>query len=270
MTPFIAIAASLLPEILKSVIGKKSETAVDAVTKAVKAATGFDGPAEAQKKIETDPVVEKELRIKLAEIAAEEEEKERQKELEAQRLQIQKAESKQKAEMDALKLRIDEDTKKRKDDFRRLEAGIADTQSARTTFSDMAKASNPFAWGPVIVSLIVTIGFFTILMVLLWQWTTPGKVNNDISQIINIAIGALTAGFATVVAFWLGSSQGSRNKDFASAETQAQNARATEKVIERQALHVTSRTVGWFFLEQLRFAFMPVFHGVQGRLATQG
>ena len=35
-------------------------------------------------------------------------------------------------------------------------------------------------------------------------------------------------------------------------------------------LTVTSRTVGWFFLEQLRFAFMPVFHGVQGRLATQG
>jgi len=33
---------------------------------------------------------------------------------------------------------------------------------------------------------------------------------------------------------------------------------------------VTSRTVAWFFLEQLRFAFMPVFHGVQGRLATQG
>ena len=35
-------------------------------------------------------------------------------------------------------------------------------------------------------------------------------------------------------------------------------------------LVVTSRTVAWFFLEQLRFAFMPVFHGVQGRLATQG
>ena len=35
-------------------------------------------------------------------------------------------------------------------------------------------------------------------------------------------------------------------------------------------LLVTSRTVAWFFLEQLRFAFMPVFHGVQGRLATQG
>ena len=35
-------------------------------------------------------------------------------------------------------------------------------------------------------------------------------------------------------------------------------------------LSVTSRTVAWFFLEQLRFAFMPVFHGVQGRLATQG
>ena len=35
--------------------------------------------------------------------------------------------------------------------------------------------------------------------------------NQTAFQLINITIGALTAAFATVVSFWLGSSQGSRS-----------------------------------------------------------
>ena len=33
---------------------------------------------------------------------------------------------------------------------------------------------------------------------------------------------------------------------------------------------VTSRTVIWLFLEQLRLKFVPVLHRLQGRLAAQG
>ena len=33
---------------------------------------------------------------------------------------------------------------------------------------------------------------------------------------------------------------------------------------------VASRTVVWLSLEQRRFQFVPVFHGLQGRLAAQG
>ena len=44
--------------------------------------------------------------------------------------------------------------------------------------------------------------------------------NNFIVQIINIAVGALTAAFATVVNFWLGSSAGSRKKDDANLTLQ--------------------------------------------------
>ena len=36
------------------------------------------------------------------------------------------------------------------------------------------------------------------------------------------------------------------------------------------ALAVASRTVVWLSLEQRRFEFVPVFHGLQGRLAAQG
>jgi len=35
-------------------------------------------------------------------------------------------------------------------------------------------------------------------------------------------------------------------------------------------LDVASRTVVWLFLEKFRFQFVPVFHGLQGRLAAQG
>ena len=35
-------------------------------------------------------------------------------------------------------------------------------------------------------------------------------------------------------------------------------------------LGVTSRQVVWLLLEQLRFEFVPVFHGLQGRFSAQG
>jgi len=35
-------------------------------------------------------------------------------------------------------------------------------------------------------------------------------------------------------------------------------------------LGVTSRKVVWLFPKQLRLEFVPVFHGLQGRLAAQG
>jgi hypothetical protein len=44
------------------------------------------------------------------------------------------------------------------------------------------------------------------------------------SQLINITVGALVAAFSTGVNFWLGSSQGSRAKDDANFQLQAQQA----------------------------------------------
>jgi hypothetical protein len=37
---------------------------------------------------------------------------------------------------------------------------------------------------------------------------------------------------------------------------------------KQNALPVTSRTVVWLFLKQFRFECVPVFHGLQGRLAA--
>jgi Glycosyl hydrolase 108 len=80
-------------------------------------------------------------------------------------------------------------------------------------------------------------GFFAFLFVLVWlYWGKPvDNQNNFIVQIINIAVGALTAAFATVVNFWLGSSAGSRKKDDANLslqQAQAQTASANIKSLQ--------------------------------------
>jgi len=46
--------------------------------------------------------------------------------------------------------------------------------------------------------------------------------------------------------------------------------KAAVHMISRNLRIVASRTVVWLSLEQRRFEFVPVFHGLQGRLAAQG
>lgn len=85
---------------------------------------------------------------------------------------------------------------------------------------------------------MVTIGFFGMLTVLLFNGLPHDQnqaPDSTVVQIINITVGALAAAFATVVSFWLGSSQGSRIKDVASIQLQAETARQTSAAIETQA-----------------------------------
>ena len=57
------------------------------------------------------------------------------------------------------------------------------------------------AWGAPVVSVLVTVGFFGILLILVLNGMAEGT---RVAQIINITVGALAAAFATVVSFWLG------------------------------------------------------------------
>ena len=75
---------------------------------------------------------------------------------------------------------------------------------------DLVKSGSAIAWGAPLVSAIVTAGFFIFLIVLIH---TDLRDNPTVANVINITVGALAAAFATVVNFWLGSSQGSRDKD---------------------------------------------------------
>ncbi|MGH9776737.1 MAG: glycoside hydrolase family 108 protein [Candidatus Acidiferrales bacterium] len=80
--------------------------------------------------------------------------------------------------------------------------------------------NSPLRWVPSVVSLVVTVGFFGILLIMLSPYVKEASSN----QLINITVGALVAAFSTVVNFWLGSSQGSRAKDDANFQLQTQQA----------------------------------------------
>ena len=97
----------------------------------------------------------------------------------------------------------------------RAQEALANTQSARSGLQALATTNSTIAWTAPTISYLVIGGFFAFLFVLVWlYWGKPAdNQNNFIVQIINIAVGALTAAFATVVNFWLGSSAGSRKKD---------------------------------------------------------
>ncbi|WP_372425209.1 glycoside hydrolase family 108 protein [Salinarimonas chemoclinalis] len=187
MNPLIALALQLVPDAARAFAGGKAGDVAASVSRAVAEAAGTSDPQAAQVALVQDPAKLADLRIKLAQIAAQ-------------------------AQSD-----------RRADD-------LADTESARATFAQLAKAGNAVGLAPVIISVIVTVGFFVMLIWLLVREPTL-TTDSAVLQLINITIGALTAAFATVVNFWLGSSHGSRIKDQLSATLQAQAAGGDAKQV---------------------------------------
>jgi len=201
MNPLIGIAAGLVPDIIKLIAGDKTGQLADQVGKAVADAVGTTDAGEAQTKLAANPAAEAALRQKLAELA-----------LDA--MQAQSA-----------------------DAGARAQEALNDTQSARSGLQALATTNSTIAWTAPTISYLVIGGFFAFLFVLVWlYWGKPvDNQNNFIVQIINIAVGALTAAFATVVNFWLGSSAGSRKKDDANLslqQAQAQTASANIKSLQ--------------------------------------
>lgn len=213
MTPIVSLAISLLPDLAKRVADNVIPDVEKRMTEAVREVLGTEDAAKATQMI-TDPQIASELRVKLARIEADAEARE----AEAQQ-------KRREAEVEQIKVELDG-----------FKARLIDTQNARAMLTELDEHDSIFAWGPVVVSSIVVLGFFWALWLLV-----AGKVSNGdtaLLQIINIVVGALTAGFATVISFWLGSSQGSRKKDTASL--QAQNLVA---VMQRETSQTTERMV---------------------------
>jgi lysozyme family protein len=201
MNPLIGIAAGLVPDIIKLVAGDKTGQLADQFGKAVADTVGTTNAGEAQTKLAANPAAEAVLRQKLAELA-----------LDATRAQSADAGA-------------------------RAQEALNDTQSARSGLQALATTNSTIAWTAPTISYLVIGGFFAFLFVLVWlYWGKPvDNQNNFIVQIINIAVGALTAAFATVVNFWLGSSAGSRKKDDANLslqQAQAQTASANIKSLQ--------------------------------------
>ena len=186
MNPLIGIAVGMLPDIIKLIAGDKTGQLADQVGKAVSDTLGTANAAEAQTKLATDAGAKAALQQKLAELA-----------------------------LEATKAQNAEADQQRQDAF-------SNTQGARSGLQALATTNSTIAWTAPTISYLVIVGFFAFLFVLVWLYwgKTADNQNNFIVQIINIAVGALTAAFATVVNFWLGSSAGSRKKDDANLTLQ--------------------------------------------------
>ena len=210
MLPLVPLAISLVPELVRLIAGDKAGSVATSVADVVSQVTGTTDPSEAQARIAQDPAIAANLRVRLAEIALQ--------------AQVAKEEA---------------DEKKRQAELEEIRLSMQNTVNARDTLRDLAQEHSWIAAAPVVVSVVVTVGFFAFLIVLLFNGLKG--VDNIGAQIINIAVGALTAGFATVINFWLGSSQGSRSKDTAARELQVEQGNRNRETI--QTLKEVTQTV---------------------------
>jgi hypothetical protein len=87
-----------------------------------------------------------------------------------------------------------------------LQLQLEDVANARTQTVDLAKASSDIAYGAPVVSIIVTLGFFSLLGVVVMHGITD-------SPVLQVLLGTVTASFTQVANYWLGSSHGSQAKD---------------------------------------------------------
>ncbi|MBS0518373.1 MAG: hypothetical protein JSR90_06750 [Proteobacteria bacterium] len=228
MIPLVAIATSLIPDLIKILAGDKAGAVAQSVAEAVRTATGTDDPQAAKQKLDADPAAASELRIKLAQIA-----------LDAQKAQNDAEDRRAQNQLQELKAQLDAEAQRRQTELETLkeefQAGNQNTAGARTLLTDLARQNSPVLWVSAILSGVVTLGFFGILVTLL-------VTDQDFSknQMVNITIGALVAGFATVLNFWLGSSQGSREKDRAFSQVQAVQADQTAQKLSEQSKEIAS------------------------------
>jgi lysozyme family protein len=179
MLPLVAIATSLLPDLIKLIAGDKAGTLATDIANVVQKVTGTTDPGEAKQKLDSDPAISTSLQVQLANIA-----------LSASKAQYEEQENQRKTELAELSRRLD------------------DVNAARTNQLDLAKIESPISWVPSAVSFLVMLGFYALLCLLIL-----GHDKLSDNQFVNICIGALVAAFSTVVNFWLGSSKGSQDKD---------------------------------------------------------
>jgi hypothetical protein len=143
---------ALAPELLRHVIGEKAGDVADQVLGAVRSAVGADTPEAVEAAIR-DPQVAMQLRIRLAEIAAE-------------------------REAAAEKARQDE-----------LKALLSDLASARNQTVALAQAGSAIAWGAPLVSILVLVAFGLCCWVVLTRALPEGS--QEIAYITLGTLGAM-------------------------------------------------------------------------------
>lgn len=218
LIPIISLASSLVPDILGLFGGKRAGEVAGQVANVVQQIAGTSNLEDAAKAVLADGAKAAELKVKLEEIKQHFVE-----------LQFQDAKDERASLLEALK------------------AEIAERDNARgsmlSAVSAQGWAAKTVAMGPPVVSAIVLLGFFIFTIWLVAHPSTAATPRDEITAtLLNVVVGALVAGFTAVLNFWLGSSQGSRDKDKTVAVLQqAQSVQATETV--RQIREATTQTL---------------------------
>lgn len=239
LLPLVAIATAVIPDLIKIIVGDREGRIADAVADVVTEVTGTADPEIAQQKIQQDPAIAAALRVKLAELSLKETELQNKKEADQLAARMQAENSQREHAFAVLREQFENDQRMRAQQFAQqrdqIKSAIEQTASARALQLDLISAGGPIKWAPVGVSVIVTVLFAGTLLVLLLH---RPEQKTEYGELINICIGALVAGFSTVISFWLGSSQGSREKDTAVQQMQATQATQATKqidIVARQA-----------------------------------
>ncbi|MEM8956584.1 MAG: glycoside hydrolase family 108 protein [Pseudomonadota bacterium] len=225
MSPFLGIALSLLPDLAKRLTRRGKPETRAAVIGAVQEVLGTADAREAQARA-AEPDLSNALRLRLAEIESDE-----------AAAEMAERELARQAELERLRL-----------DIAGAANARADASDARDLLTGLTRDRSVIAWGPVVVSAVVVLGFFATLLYLINGGLSPDRLvptdpgSQLVFQIVNIAVGTLTAGFATVISFWLGSSDGSRRKDVSLAQAQQaqqvahrETARQTREIVTDQS-----------------------------------
>lgn len=87
-----------------------------------------------------------------------------------------------------------------------VNAYLRDVQDARATNLKLVEQGSAIAWAPVVVSVIVLIGFSVLSYLAIYS--PPGQ-----REVLLFLLGAWSSLATAVVGFWVGSSSGSKDKD---------------------------------------------------------
>lgn len=152
----LPLVLNLAPEIAKWLFGDTAAAVTSKVTAAVSAVTGTTDQTAAFAALETNPQAVSDLRVKLAEIAAEHDH--------------------QAAAAAAAA----------------LSARLADVSSARQQTIDLARTGSSVAWGAPVVSLVVLISFGISLYAVLTHTLPAGS--ETVANVMLGTLGSLAAG----------------------------------------------------------------------------
>lgn len=123
-----------------------------------------------------------------------------------------------------------------------LQARLADVQDARRTQIELVEKGSPLAWSTAIISVIVTLLFAAVVILMLLK---PVEFTPLQTSLLNIMLGGLVVQFAQVVNYYLGSSAGSaRNGDAVRALAQQANTPTTGQIVGQAVDAAAAKAAG--------------------------